>query len=333
MKQPYRKHTSSEASAPFTSRTFIRPRLSFWKYGCLILGLLFGVEIYLWINYMQRQQIPKIIHYVWVGDKEKLKTFDPVIQSWKKYAPEYQFMLWDEDRCDIQSNPKIQAFYNQKSYNLVSDYCRFKALEAYGGLYLDTDHFLTQNPDKLLKGRQLVLTYEHDASLSASFIAAIPHHPCIRYLLKKVANPPANYVGPNPLISGYVLKVLRQRRFSGERVETPILTLLPANLAMFDLGGGENVAKHAYAGGNTLRFSVYYDWYRSLFIQSHALFIQGPEDSKNCEPIIPRWDGTYYRLSDHLDLKWLDETDDMYLFQRLRDGQEISLPKCQKRSS
>ena len=42
--------------------------------------------------------IPKIIHYCWLSnDPIPLKIVN-YMNTWKKYLPEYEFMLWNFDR-------------------------------------------------------------------------------------------------------------------------------------------------------------------------------------------------------------------------------------------
>ena len=83
--------------------------------------------------------IPKIIHYCWLsGDPipEKLQRY---MNTWKKHLPDYEFMLWDKSRFDIDACRWVRQAYDQKKYAFASDYIRFFALYHYGGIYLDMD--------------------------------------------------------------------------------------------------------------------------------------------------------------------------------------------------
>ena len=94
--------------------------------------------------------IPKIIHYVWVGDKEKPDSVYKCIESWKKFCPDYEIIEWNNEKFKKIKNPySTQAFENKK-WAFVSDYIRLYALYNYGGIYLDTDVEITQNIDKFL---------------------------------------------------------------------------------------------------------------------------------------------------------------------------------------
>ena len=73
--------------------------------------------------------------------------------------------------------------YENKAYQYVSDWCRFKALKKEGGVYLDTDHHLTKSFDELINSELTVVMQDHN-TLSASFIASIPNHPIFDDILE-----------------------------------------------------------------------------------------------------------------------------------------------------
>ena len=45
----------------------------------------------------------KYIHYCWFGTKPLLKLAKKCIKSWKKYLPDYEIVLWNEDKFDVMS--------------------------------------------------------------------------------------------------------------------------------------------------------------------------------------------------------------------------------------
>ncbi len=94
--------------------------------------------------------IPKIIHYCWFGRGEMPKLIKNCMKSWKKFCPDYKIMLWNEDSFDVNSTIWTKQAYEAKKYAFVSDYVRLKALNDFGGVYLDTDVELTQNIDRFL---------------------------------------------------------------------------------------------------------------------------------------------------------------------------------------
>ena len=95
--------------------------------------------------------IPKIIHYVWLGKKEKPKLFYKCLDSWKKFCPDYEIKEWNEDNFDFSDNKFAMQAYSLKKYGYVADYIRVKVLNEFGGIYLDTDVEIIKSFDQLLK--------------------------------------------------------------------------------------------------------------------------------------------------------------------------------------
>ena len=59
-------------------------------------------------------KIPKIIHYVWLGGKEKPDYFKKNLESWKKYCPDFEIKEWNEQNFDINSNRYLKEAYENK---------------------------------------------------------------------------------------------------------------------------------------------------------------------------------------------------------------------------
>ena len=83
--------------------------------------------------------IPKIIHYCWFGGKEMPELAVKCIESWKKYLPEYELRLWNEDTFDLDMYPYAREAYDNRKFAFVTDVVRLWALEKFGGVYMDTD--------------------------------------------------------------------------------------------------------------------------------------------------------------------------------------------------
>jgi len=60
--------------------------------------------------------IPKIIHYCWFGKGEMSDLALKCIASWKKYLPDYELKLWNEDNFDINSVIYVKEAYEAKKY-------------------------------------------------------------------------------------------------------------------------------------------------------------------------------------------------------------------------
>ena len=94
--------------------------------------------------------IPKIIHYCWFGGKPMPELALKCIASWKKFLPEYELRLWNEDTFDINSVPYVKEAYEARKFAFVTDYIRLWALEREGGVYMDTDVEVVKPIDEFL---------------------------------------------------------------------------------------------------------------------------------------------------------------------------------------
>ena len=95
-------------------------------------------------------EIPKTIHCVWVGPTPLPSFEKKCIQSWKKYMPDCEIRLWNEQTFDINSNQYCREAYAAKKYAFVSDYIRIAVLYKYGGIYMDTDVQVLKPLDRFL---------------------------------------------------------------------------------------------------------------------------------------------------------------------------------------
>lgn len=125
----------------------------------------------------ERQSIPKIIHYCWFGRGKMPDNLQKYIKTWHEKMPEYRIIEWNEEKFDIDSSiDYVKEAYASKKYAFVSDYVRLKALYDFGGIYLDTDIEVIQNPSALLQNASLVTGFETETNLITAFIAAEKHH-------------------------------------------------------------------------------------------------------------------------------------------------------------
>ncbi len=97
-----------------------------------------------------QNKIPKIIHYCWFGKNPLPDEFNKMINSWKKFCPDYTIKEWNEQNFDIHSCKFVEQAYNAKKWAFVVDYVRFYALYNEGGIYIETDTEVIRPIDELL---------------------------------------------------------------------------------------------------------------------------------------------------------------------------------------
>ena len=101
--------------------------------------------------------IPKKIHYCWIGKKEKPESVKLCIDSWRKFAPDYEIIEWNEDNFELENcNEYIKEALQMNKWAFVTDYMRLKILYNEGGIYLDTDVELLRSIDDLLGNNSFI---------------------------------------------------------------------------------------------------------------------------------------------------------------------------------
>lgn len=83
--------------------------------------------------------IPKILHFVWVGDETKRP--DNCIQTWKDKNPDYEIRIWGNKELKETPwhNHEHMKAMGQKELNGLADIMRYEILYYHGGISLDAD--------------------------------------------------------------------------------------------------------------------------------------------------------------------------------------------------
>ena len=127
--------------------------------------------------------IPKIIHYVWVGNKEKPEAIQRCMKTWKKHLSDYRFIEWNEDNFDMNAHPFVKKAYEMKKYAFVSDYIRAYAIYKMGGIYLDTDVIVIENLDRF-RNHKAFVGFENPSYPFTAVFGAVKMHPFIKDMLE-----------------------------------------------------------------------------------------------------------------------------------------------------
>ena len=94
--------------------------------------------------------IPKIIHLCWLSGDPYPPKIAKCLKTWEKFLPDYEVVLWDTKRFDLESSIWVRQAFENKKYAFAADYIRFYALYHMGGIYLDSDVEVLKSFDDLL---------------------------------------------------------------------------------------------------------------------------------------------------------------------------------------
>ena len=210
-----------------------------------------AVENGQFINFEQLPEIPKIIHYCKFGNGDTAETFNQCYLSWKKYAPDYKIIEWNESNCDIKDNPILENAYSQQDWTILSEYFRLKALKNYGGIALDSDMELLKPLDEL-RCDSFFLAFETSNMVQAGIIGAEKNCIFIERLLTtyKASELLENKDFPEMLLKEKMLRVLLGEGGFYQNGKTQHLRnggkIYSANVLTINVHDGNCIVKHHY---------------------------------------------------------------------------------------
>jgi inositol phosphorylceramide mannosyltransferase catalytic subunit len=217
-------------------------------------------------NEPEKQTIPKIIHQIWVGDKEMPIEW---INSWKEKNPTFKHILWDEKMIrkeglvneHIFDDYKNLNYRDGKMYHGMADVARVEILKKYGGIYIDADTECI----KSLEGADFLNTdffsvYEGDKPhpklkkilVATGVIGSIPNHPILDEYIKKISSVSVNIdawlkTGPalfTDILQNYQVKLL------------PANTFYPKHITGYHNTGTDNYGYHHWYSHNSVKHRV-----------------------------------------------------------------------------
>jgi mannosyltransferase OCH1-like enzyme len=135
--------------------------------------------------------IPKIIHYCWLSGDPIPENYRRCMATWKEKLPDWEFMLWDTKRFDINSVLWVKQAFEAELYAVAADYIRLYAIYNNGGIYLDMDMEVVKPFDSLLQA-DLLLAYENHISrnIEAGCFGAVKQHPYIKRCMEYIEGTP-----------------------------------------------------------------------------------------------------------------------------------------------
>lgn len=127
--------------------------------------------------------IPKIIHLCWLSGDPYPEKIQKCIDSWKKNLPDWEIMLWDTNRFDVNSTLWTKQAFEAKKYAFVADYIRFYSVYNYGGVYFDSDIEVLKSFDNLLE-YDCFFGFEYTGLPEAAVLGAIPKQEWLKNALE-----------------------------------------------------------------------------------------------------------------------------------------------------
>lgn len=135
-----------------------------------------------------KRKIPQIIHYCWFGNGKLQKQMELCLDSWKKFASDYEIICWNENNYDVSKTPYIEEAYKNEQWAFVSDYARLDIIEQFGGVYLDVDVELIKNIDVLLCDEAFFGMHGNFIIATGVGCGAVAHHKIFKDMMEVYNN-------------------------------------------------------------------------------------------------------------------------------------------------
>jgi len=171
-----------------------------------------------------RDMIPKIMHFIWVGD-ESLRP-DNCIATWRALNPGWDVRLWGN--AELQetrwvNHRHIEAMY-ERELNGVADLMRWEILLAHGGVVLDADSICLRPLDDELLDCEAFACWENEIArpglIAAGYFGSVAGNPFVERIVADIAAEASvvndlawQTVGPQRLTDSY-----RTYRYFGLRI-------------------------------------------------------------------------------------------------------------------
>ena len=136
------------------------------------------------IKYINNSKIPKILHFIWIGDNQFPNQYYLFLQSWLEKYNDFIFCFWNDTNLIPLFNQKI--YDKSLTYAQKSDIARYEILYNYGGIYVDSDFYSIKNIEKLLDNINLFSAYESDDFIAIGLMGFNKHNDYLKNLILNI---------------------------------------------------------------------------------------------------------------------------------------------------
>lgn len=143
---------------------------------------------------MNKSRIPKVLHFVWVGDESLLP--EAYINSWRKFHPDFEIKIWGNEAWKTlswETRRHMDAMLKRNGqYSAVADLMRWEILNREGGLALDADSVCIRRLPDWLFDCDIFAAWENEYArpglVANGYVGARPGHEIIGALVKRFAS-------------------------------------------------------------------------------------------------------------------------------------------------
>jgi mannosyltransferase OCH1-like enzyme len=135
--------------------------------------------------------IPKLIHFIWVGDETKCP--DNCMNTWRALNPGYEFIVWGNEEFHGQdwfNADHMKAMWDRE-LNGVADMMRWEILNAMGGIVVDADSIALRPLDDHLLDCEAFACWENEIArpglIAAGYFGCEAGNPFVEQIIRDIA--------------------------------------------------------------------------------------------------------------------------------------------------
>jgi mannosyltransferase OCH1-like enzyme len=149
--------------------------------------------------------IPKIIHQIWVGEKERPEHIKKYMEGVKSIFSDHEYIFWNNDNLPELNEDCQKKFLQYKEKPAFqADLLRYVILNKYGGIYLDSDFECYKKFDHIFE--KPFFCVNRNWHVTNAIFACESNNPILTNILKDVLKI-KGYLGPL-LLSQYILNFM-----------------------------------------------------------------------------------------------------------------------------
>lgn len=135
--------------------------------------------------------IPKLIHFIWVGDETKCPT--NCMETWRAFHPDWDFQLWGN--AELNGLPWVNRRHMTEMYgkelNGVADMMRWEILHANGGIVVDADSICLRPLDDHLLECEAFACWENEivrpGLIAAGYFGCEAGNPFVKQIIQDIS--------------------------------------------------------------------------------------------------------------------------------------------------
>ena len=136
--------------------------------------------------------IPKLIHFIWVGDESKCPT--NCMDTWRTHHPDWNFIVWGNaelNELKWVNRDHMMAMYDRE-LNGVADMMRWEILHANGGIVVDADSICLRRLDDHLLDCEAFACWENEivrpGLIAAGYFGCEAGNPFVKQIVRDIAS-------------------------------------------------------------------------------------------------------------------------------------------------